>query len=477
MSKLAWVGVAIGVVAAVALPEIARRRTESRVRELVAAVNETGGSRWQASVASYDRTWLRSASVVRFRSADGGDLAEIHTAWTHAPLAGLGLAAGTSEVRLAGRVAEFARQSIGAETVATVQHTAGFDGSVRGDIVSPAFERTVMDGVRVSGSGSSGTMTLDRAGRYALDHRYPKLAFAGGGNVLEVDGVSFTADGRIGSAALETPASYLLSVKAIRWTSDSGAMAIADPSLAFRMVPLGESLEFKFGHAVGPGRLETRGSTHRWNKIELQLTLSDISRAAIEGLSRDLRVASEQPESSPRRLELTLAAFSTASQALLKRDPALSLDPFTFDGPDGKLSITATARFDRARLADGGLGALPRAASVVARLSIARALARAWLGAALRTDGLAALTQPGERPPSAEDVDRWSRARADDVLDAAARAGLFREGADPIVVEIVARDGRVLANGFSAERLAELREALLPSRRPSRALPQAPGGR
>ena len=45
---------------------------------------------------------------------------------------------------------------------------------------------------------------------------------------------------------------------------------------------------------------------------------------------------------------------------------------------------------------------------------------------------------------------------------------LFRhDGADPIVVEIVVREGRMLANGLSAERLVQLREALLPApRRP-----------
>ena len=64
---------------------------------------------------------------------------------------------------------------------------------------------------------------------------------------------------------------------------------------------------------------------------------------------------------------------------------------------------------------------------------------------------------------------------AGSVLVAAANAGLIREGADPIVIEIVAKDGQFLANGLSADRLVELTAALLPdpgSR--SRAIDRAP---
>ena len=52
------------------------------------------------------------------------------------------------------------------------------------------------------------------------------------------------------------------------------------------------------------------------------------------------------------------------------------------------------------------------------------------------------------------------------MLAAAAQAGLIREGADPIVIEIVAKEGSFLANGLTADRLAELKDALLPDSAP-----------
>jgi hypothetical protein len=69
---------------------------------------------------------------------------------------------------------------------------------------------------------------------------------------------------------------------------------------------------------------------------------------------------------------------------------------------------------------------------------------------------------------------------ADEALGRAAAAGLFHAGADSIVVEIVAKQGRVLANGLTAERLAELKAALLPQPPPrgeAFAVPSAPGQR
>jgi hypothetical protein len=118
---------------------------------------------------------------------------------------------------------------------------------------------------------------------------------------------------------------------------------------------------------------------------------------------------------------------------------------------------------------------------MLARVSIARALAEAWLVAALRPNAVAALTVQGSPEPSAADVDRWARTMAGNVLGSAAQAGLIREGADPIVVEIVAKEGRILANGLSAERLAELKSALLPDpaarNRGMERVPAAPGTR
>jgi anti-sigma factor RsiW len=114
-------------------------------------------------------------------------------------------------------------------------------------------------------------------------------------------------------------------------------------------------------------------------------------------------------------------------------------------------------------------------------VSVSRGLAQAWLAAALRPNAVAALAVPGGPEPSPADVDQGSRSRADNALAAAAQAGLIREGADPIVIEIVAKDGSVLANGLSAERLAELSAALLPDpvsrNRSIERVPAIPGAR
>ena len=452
---------AVAVVAAAA-PHLTGRMTESRMRELVTGFNQAS-SAWKASIASYDRSWTRSASVVRFQYGDGTDVAEVRTTWRHGPLGGINLASGSSELHLLGTLAVAGRPYFGDGALATASHAVALDHSLHVDFATPAVDRALDEtpSVRVVGSGSSGTLTVDRSGRYAFDHRYPTLTVRGGGSALELDAVALTSTGSFGDA-LRSPAQFSLSARSLRFSDRAQSMAIAEASITGRLIPHAESIDFKLGHAVGPGHVEGRGSVHRWKRIELQLTLADISRAAIEGYSREMRNASGLPASDPRRLQQSVAAFANATQALLQRDPTLSLDTFTFDGPDGTLSITATARVDRTLLADGGLAALPHAISVLARVSVARALAEAWLGAVLQPNAVVALTVQGGPAPSPADVDRWSRAMAPNVLAAAAQDGLIREGADPIVVEIVAKEGRVLANGLTADRLAELKAALLP---------------
>jgi len=454
MRARTWIGALVVLVAIVAaMPLVTGRLAESRLRELVAAANQASFS-WTLEVASYDRSWQRSESVLLLR-AGGTDVAEVRTRSWHGPFAGLNLASGTSEFRLAG----------GDTAFATATHAVALDQSLRVEIATPPIDRPFegSSAMRLSATGSSGTLTVDRVGRYALDHRYPKLALAGRGEALEIDAVQLASAGSLGDAALRTPARVSLSAGSIRWRDKARTISIADPSVTFRTIPGAESIDFKFGHLVGPGYVEGGGSAHRWNRIELQVTLADISRAAIERFVRDMRQAAAVPASDPqRRVELGVAAYSSAAEAIFQRDPTLSLDPFTFDGPDGALSVSATARIDRALVSGKGLDGLPRAFVVLARVSVARSLARAWLGAALRPNALAALTAQGEPEPPGIEVDLASRAMADRALATAAQAGFIREGADPIVIEIVAREGRVLANGLSPERLAELRAALLP---------------
>jgi hypothetical protein len=395
----------------------------------------------------------------------------------------MNLASGTTELHLLGALAASERHYFGGNAPVTASHTVALDQSLRVELATPPLDRALMDApaTRVSGTGSSGTLTIERSGRYAFDHLYPKITFAGATEKFEVDALRLASAGSFGDAALATPAQFALSAGAIRFGDNARTIAIADTSITGRMIPNAESIDFKFGHVVGPGHVEVRGNAHRWNRIDFQMTLADISRAAVEGYSREMRAVSELPTSDPRRLERSMTAFSNAAQALLKREPTLSLDTFTFEGPDGKLSITGTARIDRAILADRGLTALPVAIAVLARVSVSRGLAQAWLAAALRPNAVAALAVPGGPEPSPADVDQGSRSRADNALAAAAQAGLIREGADPIVIEIVAKDGSVLANGLSAERLAELSAALLPDpvsrNRSIERVPAIPGAR
>ncbi|HEY8244666.1 MAG TPA: DUF945 family protein [Casimicrobiaceae bacterium] len=484
MRAKGWVGllIAVSVVAAI-VPNVTGRMTESRVRELVAAANQTWSSSWKVEIDSYDRSWARSESVVRIRSGEGTDVAELRTTWRHGPLGGMNLASGSTEFHLLGPLAASERHYFKGNPPATATHTVSLDQSLRADFATPPIDRALMDSpaTRVSGTGSSGTLTIDRSGRFAFDHHYPKLTIAERAEKLEIVEARLASSGSFGDAALATPAQFSLSAGSIQWSDKLRSVAIADVSITGRMIPNAESIDFKFGHVVGPGHAEERGNAHRWKRIELRLTFADISRAALEGLSREMRSVSELPPSDPRRLQLSLSAFANASQALLKRDPTLSLDTFTFEGPDGILSITATVRVDQALLKDGGFAPLLRAISMLARVSIARALAEAWLVAALRPNAVAALTVQGSPEPSAADVDRWARTMAGNVLGSAAQAGLIREGADPIVVEIVAKEGRILANGLSAERLAELKSALLPDpaarNRGMERVPAAPGTR
>ena len=476
-------GVAILIVAAIAaaaVPQVTGRMTESRVRDLVASFNKggfyQGGTAWKATIASYDRSWTRSSSVVRFGFGDGSDVAEVRTTWRHGPLAGLNLASGSSELRLAGTLSALGSVYLGGAAPATATHTVALDGSLRVALTTPAVDRSLPDAksARVSATESSGTLSIDRSGRYVLAHRLPRFTVSDGADMLEIDTVELASAGRFGDAAFQSPAQFSLSVKSIRWGDRARSMSIADASLTGRMIPNAESIDIKAGYVVGPGHVDAVGNIHRWRKIEIQVTLADISRAAIEGFSREMQSVADLPESDPRRLKASIAAFDNAREALLKREPTFSLDTFTFDGPDGALKVSATARIDRARLADGGPDALPAAIAVLAQVSIARALAEAWLGAVLRPYAVAVLTAEGAREPPAADVDRWSRTMAGNVLVAAAQAGLFREGADPIVIEIVAKDGRVLANGLSPERIAELREALMPAPPRSRTIGVVP---
>jgi len=477
MKGKAWIGalVAVAIVVA-AVPQVTGRMAETRIRELVAAANTTGSS-LTVAIDSYDRSWARSASVLRLRSSDGTDFAELKSTWRHGPLGGLNLASGSSEFRLLGPVAPLGTYIFGNDAPATAAHTVALDQSLRVDFATPPVDRALDDSpsMRVSTSGSSGTFTLDRAGRYALDYLHPKLAFTGPSERVEIDTVQLASAGGIGDAVLRTPARFSLSAKSIQGGANARAISIADVAITFRMIPNAESIDFKLGHVVGAGHVEGGGNAHRWKRIEFQMTLADISRAALEGYSREMRSIAALPASEQQRsLELGLAAHANAAKLMLQRDPSLSIDTLAFEGPDGTLSVTATARVDRALLGSGGLDALPQAIAVVARVSIARALAQAWLGAALRPNAIVALAVQGGPEPSAADVDRSSRTMAGNVLDAAARAGLFREGADPIVIEIVAKEGRVLANGLSPERLAELRAALMPDPTPrNRTIPAA----
>jgi hypothetical protein len=474
MRARAWIGSLLVLVALVAaLPLVTGRLAESRLRELVAAANQTGYS-GTLEIASYDRSWQRSEAVVLLRAGEI-EVAEVRTRSWHGPFGGLNLASGTSELRLLGPLAPLGGYVVGDAAFATATHVVGLDQSLRVEIATPPIDRALegAPSMRLSAAASSGTLTVDRVGHYALDHRYPRLAFDGRGETLEIDAVQLASAGNLGDAALRTPARFSLSAGAIRWREKTRTVAIADPSITFRTIPGAESIDFKFGHVVGQGHVEVGGSAHRWKRIELQVTLADISRAALEGFARDMRRASAVPASDPqRRVELGVAAYANASQAIFQRDPTLSLDPFTFEGPDGTLSVSATARIDRALLAGGGIERVPQAIAVLARVSIARSLAQAWLGAALRPNAVAALSVQGGPEPDVAEIDRASRVMADRVLAAAAQAGLIREAADPIVIEIVAREGRFLANGLSPERLAELRAALLPEPAPaSRAIP------
>jgi hypothetical protein len=296
----------------------------------------------------------------------------------------------------------------------------------------------------VTGSGSSGTLTLDPSGRFQLAHLYPKLTLADRGVAYELSDASVSSNGRLGDEGFIEPARVTLSAKAFRADGDLGSAALSDVSFAVSVIPHAESIDVRFAHALGPGHVEQRGTAHRWNRFALQITLADIARAAVVNLGRELRRIGELPASDAKRLPLTLEAFSNAREALLARDPTLSLDHLTFEGPDGTLSISGTARVDRSSTTPAASGPLPLAVLIVARVSISRGLARAWIASSLQGTG-------GD-----------ARAMADEALGRAAAAGLFHAGADPIVVEIVAKEGRVLANGLSAERLAELKAALLP---------------
>ena len=116
--------------------------TESRVRELVANFNKggfyQGGTAWKATIASYDRSWTRSSSVVRFGFGDGSDVAEVRTTWRHGPLAGLNLASrGSSELRLAGTLSALGSVYLGGAAPATASHTVALDGSLRVALATP----------------------------------------------------------------------------------------------------------------------------------------------------------------------------------------------------------------------------------------------------------------------------------------------------------------------------------------------------
>ena len=464
MRARTWGGLLLVAAVVVAiLPNVAGRMTETRVRELVDAFNRHGSS-WKLAIASYDRSWVRSESVLRLSAGEGTDVAELRTTWRHGPLGGLNLASGSTELHFPGTLAESERHYFGGKAPVTASHTVALDQTLRAEFATPPIERPLLDSsaTRVSGTGSSGTLTIERSGRYALDHHYPRFAVTSGTETFEIVALRLASSGSVGDAALATPAQFSLSTEAIKFADKARTMAVANMSITAKMIPAAESIDFKLGYVVGPGRVEGLGSTHQWSRIEFQMTLADIARAAIEGFSREMRSVSDLPASDPRRVQRGLAAFGTATEALLKRDPTLSIDPLAFVGPDGTLSITATARIDRALLGDRGLAAAPGAIAVLARVSISRALAQAWLAAALKPNAVAALTAQGGPAPSPADVDQWSRTTAANALGSAAQAGLFREGADPIVLEIVAKEGRVLVNGLSPERLAELRAALLP---------------
>ena len=207
--------------------------------------------------------------------------------------------------------------------------------------------------------------------------------------------MTVASDGRFGDAAFRHAPRFSLSAKSLSWSDRSGSMAFVDASISGKMTPNAESLDFTFGHVVGPGHVAASGSSHRWKRIELRMTLSEIPAQGGRRLSREMRSVSELPASDPRRLQPGLTAFGNATRSLLERDPTLSLHPFTFDGTDGTLTVVATARIDRAMLTDGGLAALPFAIAVLARVSVARALAERWLDAVLRPNAVAVLTAQG----------------------------------------------------------------------------------
>jgi hypothetical protein len=91
--------------------------------------------------------------------------------------------------------------------------------------------------MRLSATGPSGTLTVDRVGRYALDHRYPKLALAGRGEALEIDAVQLASAGSLGDAALRTRARVSLSAGSIRWRDKARDDLDRRSSVTFRTIP------------------------------------------------------------------------------------------------------------------------------------------------------------------------------------------------------------------------------------------------
>jgi hypothetical protein len=426
---------AIVVAAAAAVPYISCRVLEDELRAAVDGYNKRQTT-FAASIASYDRRWLRSEFVARFAVRGGPEVARATTRVRHAPFTGLSFATGESEVHLPDTHAATEQYYFEGQVPVAIAFDVAYGGGASGVLRSAAVDKAVIGSpkARIAVAPSSASFAIGKDGQFRADWTFPRIAVSDGSLRIEAEGLAFKGRGQLGDDDLTKPSGFTVSLASYRATHAAGAATLRDVALSSQLVPTGDTVRIAAALRTGAGEFAAKGRPHAWDSLDFACSLNDLPKAPMIRYSSEVRRIADGDVPDAQRIGLAMRALSGLTAGLAEGEPVFAIDKLDLRTPHGAFSASLRASVNKARGSiDAASWSLAEGIVVTGRVAASRALAVRTIDTILGAPGM-----------------------AEDTLRQLVARGVVKESGDMLELDVAGRDGIFMVNGVRASELGRM---------------------